>query len=83
MEGVLNKSWDEITSDKRTFVAFQTKMIAKNGLDSVPKVKCRCLKMVSILFAVKCYYCDEWFCPTCAGVHFGKTKEEYLNGGEK
>jgi len=36
-----------------------------------PKMKCLCGKVVPIMFAYRCYQCGAFFCPKCAGKHFG------------
>lgn len=37
----------------------------------------KCSRLVRLMFAYKCLYCDFWFCKSCAGIHFGKTKEQH------
>lgn len=40
-------------------------------------VTCGCGHQVPLRFMHRCYYCREYFCETCGGVHFGMTREEY------
>lgn len=41
------------------------------------KVRCVCLKLVSIRYAYRCLYCGIFYCRECAEQHFGKTVAEY------
>ena len=40
-------------------------------------VTCPCGRRRGITHAVRCLYCDVWFCELCAEVHFGKTRRQH------
>ncbi len=39
-----------------------------------PQMRCLCGKIVPIMFAYRCYECGAFWCPKCAGGHFGADK---------
>lgn len=41
------------------------------------KVTCGCGTHMRLRLAFRCYYCGCYFCATCAGVHFGESREDY------
>lgn len=40
-------------------------------------VTCPCGRCRGINRAVRCLYCDIWYCEQCAEEHFGETREAY------
>jgi hypothetical protein len=40
-------------------------------------VTCPCGRERAINRAVRCLYCDIWYCETCAEEHFGETRADY------
>lgn len=40
-------------------------------------VTCPCGGKRGITKAVRCLYCDIWYCEMCAEQHFGQTRKEY------
>jgi hypothetical protein len=66
-----------LLEDKLLFtIKRQTKEIKSTG-----HLTCDCKKVVNVVESYKCYYCGEWFCPTCADDHFGVSKHICENGG--
>jgi len=59
--------------ETRETVAFQYAQ-AKNG---VP-IRCLCGRKIPIVNMFRCLYCGVWMYQTCAEVHFGKSRAEYL-----
>lgn len=35
------------------------------------------VKYIPLYAAIKCYYCGQWFCESCAAEHFGESREVY------
>ena len=45
-------------------------------LTSIGLSRCRCGSQIDPFdTSVKCLYCAEWFCLTCAEDHFGETRQ--------
>ena len=42
--------------------------------DKQPQMRCLCGKVIPIMFAYRCYECGAFWCPKCAGKHFGAKK---------
>lgn len=42
-----------------------------------PQVTCSCGLCMPVRFAYRCLYCGEFYCQSCAEIHFGKTREQY------
>ena len=40
-------------------------------------VTCPCGRERGTTHAVRCLYCNIWYCETCAEDHFGQTRDEY------
>ncbi len=55
------------------FIA-QQRQQAKKG-----SVECECERVIPLRFVYRCLYCGIWLCQECAEIHFGKTREQYLN----
>lgn len=61
-------------AEKVNFVKKQT----AQAMDAVrPFVRCGCHKKLQMHHAYRCLYCGEWYCKSCAEVHFGKSVEQY------
>lgn len=45
------------------------------NLNSATPFFCPCGRHLDPLQAFKCYECHIWFCPSCAGRHFGFNRE--------
>jgi len=39
-----------------------------------PQITCLCGKTVPAMFAYRCFMCGAFWCPKCAGKHFGKKR---------
>ena len=66
---------------KRITIERQKAELVQQTMDGVPvrlgTITCGCGRRRSIMHAVRCLYCDEWFCETCAEDHFGKTRRRH------
>jgi hypothetical protein len=40
-------------------------------------ITCCCGQRRALTHAYRCLYCGEWYCTTCAEIHFGKTLAEF------
>lgn len=47
-----------------------------------PIITCGCGARVPLRFMYRCYYCFEYFCESCAPMHFGATRDEYEKNKE-
>ncbi len=45
-----------------------------------PIILCGCKHTIPLRFMYRCYFCGQYFCESCAPIHFGKTREEYHCG---
>ena len=59
---------------KQDFVAMQWRETMQGN---IPMVTCECGLNMPLRFAFRCLYCGQWYCTTCAEIHFGKTREQY------
>jgi len=69
---------------KRSIVLNQQKEIISQG--TVEEVTCPCGFKLPTRLAYRCFFCGIFFCPTCAGKHFGerplmaKLEGDFTNG---
>ncbi len=54
-------------------------------LDAANKgtITCSCGLKRALVMAYKCLYCGEWFCFTCAEIHFGKPVHKWREDKRK
>ena len=62
----------ETLDEKRALVAKQFKETTQGN---VSKVTCYCGCCIPLRFAFKCFFCDEYYCATCAKEHFKQGKK--------
>jgi hypothetical protein len=59
---------------KKDFIAYQNKL-AKTAYPT--RIVCGCGSIRPIRFMYRCLYCGEYYCFTCAELHFGQTVKDY------
>ena len=59
-----------MTPGKKKFIAMQHQQAKHTHL-----VRCACGVSLGVYAVFQCLYCNEFFCTTCAEVHFGETIE--------
>jgi hypothetical protein len=64
---------DAATLDKQSFVARQF----QQAKGASPSVDCECGLRLPLRFMYRCLYCGQFYCQSCAEVHFGKTRAQY------
>ena len=60
-------------AETRAHIFSQLKLLGNSNKQ--PQMRCLCGKVVPIMFAYRCYECGAFWCPKCAGKHFGPKKE--------
>jgi hypothetical protein len=62
---------------KTQFVSKQFREASYHEGEWLQQVTCSCGFKMPLRFAYKCLYCNEFYCGTCAEMHFGKTRKQY------
>ena len=73
--------WEKLSCDqKRAHVFYQ--LMQLGSIDEQPKVTCLCGLTVPVQNAYRCFECGAFWCPKCAGKHFGIEKPKYGSVGQ-
>ena len=76
-----NEITQAIWNEKLAFVAVQVGETVKQEAEGVTirmaTITCGCGQKRAVVKMFQCLYCSEWFCHSCAEVHFRQTVEQY------
>jgi hypothetical protein len=43
----------------------------------------KCENLIPLIHTYRCFFCERWFCESCAVQHFGQSREEWFDQFEE